>query len=420
MTMNDDKRPMTDEEMALELRRIIVEPEPGDHFPVWDEWLEADKESALQDLVKVRELLCPKAEPLPPTCERGSNLADAVRAKDAEIADLRSKLETIGRRWVEALDNSANAAWELDRLCAEAAAKDAEIADLRSKLAKDERGTGPLRREIAELKQKVEQLTQDRDTERAMKTGCQQNLLEISADLNAIGASVKEDELISERAGRTLGEQQAEIELLTEERDELKQKVEQCRNDGSVLRDLVERLTKERDEMKSRVAGLENELSMVRKDFARACKERDEVKAKARAACTVEPLSEEELAKLVEHYLESDMGYTAFNLARDVAAAQRAKLKAQAACGVEPLSEAEIDAMCSDWRLDPGFSEVVALAHMVAERQRAKVKPVELPTVEEIAGAMSKSLTGWVWWMRWKAEAEAVHTMLRERMGGGK
>jgi hypothetical protein len=525
MTMNDDKRPMTDEEMALALentRRLELGlyqlswwgPYPGGRA----------RNAAMRMLAKARELLCPAArdeggsgeEVAMPRLERAlwddhegnqlaeaelaiidaarSDLADAMRAKDAEIADLRSKLEAIGRRYVGALDNSENSAWELDRLCAEAAAKDAEIADLRSKLAKDERGTGPLRREIAELKQKVEQLTQDRNTERAMKTGCQQNLLMISADLNAIGASVKEDELISERAGRTLGEQQAEIELLTKERDDLKQQVEQCRNDGSVLRDLVERLTKERDElrlrlretaqilisetgangpmnadaaaslavsklnqvenerdeMKSRVAGLENELSMVRKDFARACKERDEVKAEAQATITseplsgderlarktldeagrqmeraaaeergrqdeytVEPLSAEEIAKLVKHYFETDMDYTAFNLARDVAAAQRAKAKTQAACTVEPLAEAEIDNIVLKWRYaDIGQKEVL---RKVAEAQRAKVRSVELPTVEEIAREMNRSVPS-SWHIDWHDYAVAVLALFRERM----
>jgi hypothetical protein len=111
--------------------------------------------------------------------------------------------------------------------------------------------------------------------------------------------------------------------------------------------------------------------SLVRKDFARACKERDELKAKAQATFTVEPLSVEELAKLVEHYLESDMGYTGFDLARDV-----------------------------------------------AEAQRAKVRSVELPTVEELANLLMQIVATSVSGETCAVEcACAVLDLFRERMG---
>jgi Asp-tRNA(Asn)/Glu-tRNA(Gln) amidotransferase C subunit len=664
MTMNDDKRQMTDEEMALELRRIIVEPEPGDHFPVWDEWLEADKESALQDLAKVRELLCPKAEPLPPTCERcggpfvevanfdgekefhhncdgsvwdaskaGSNLADAVRAKDAEIADLRSKLEAIGCRLVDALDNSENAAWSLDRLHAEAAAKDAEITDLKQQVERCRNDGSVLRDLVARLTKerdelrlrlretaqilisetgangpmnagaaaslavsKLNQVENERDEMKSRAAGLENELSMVRKDFarackerdelkakaaqaastveptsnmlpeamvkelreissgndgefyidilakarellcpqdaaeNAalnemvedLKASVLSAEHIAKEGNKLAVDYQVEIQRLNKERDDLKELISQseiarknweeayskigrerdelrlmvesvqrdrdfehknwaeaqhlavlnggahleavnsmneARKDAARFREDVERLTKERDELKAKAQACQGNINPVHTVVVDEMKKlrtavgvdenlcdadaladiREQFSAaKAHAACGGEPLSEEEIAKLVEHYLETDMGYTGFNLARDVAAAQRAKAKAQSACTIEPLTEAEISEVLTQ-TLKRGEYHNFQFGHRVAAAQRAKVRPVELPTVsrDELGRTVRDAWSKWVErelkeaFIPWKLveeryrEAyrqcgEAVLALLRERMGGGK
>jgi hypothetical protein len=421
-----DKRPMTDEEMALELRKIMVGIAPDDDVPPWDVWLQEDQASALEDLANVRKLLC-QAE------------NDDVGGEEVAMPRLERAL------WYDHEGNQLSKA--------ELAIIDAARADL------------------------------------------------------ADAVRVRD----------------AEVELLRAE------------NEAYCQRDMEQ----------------EAEITDFKQQVERLTKERDELKAKAQAACTVEPLSAEEIAKLVKHYFETDMGYTGFDLARDVAAAQRAKAKAAQpeqqrpgagwmggvsgpgakappaevhldrdadlsdeakaalgkvvresyakvtgakaeaqpaeqpstvlarirelaiastspshreampreldellfqgqgplpyaekkpapACTVPPLSEAEIDNIVLKWRyVDIGQKEML---RKVAEAQRAKVRPVELPTVsrDELGRTVRDTYARWadkeykVASVRWDGMfeeryrepyrqcGEAVLDLLRERMGGGK